>query len=142
MSESVRQRLNPPGTWFETILSAFVIFVALAFVVFLYLRTGTGHFGSYPLFVRLPSAAGLDVGNDVRVGGVKVGEISQLTLDPQNYSAIAQVSLRDDLLLPVDSIGKIGSTVMGDAYLVIVPGHATRTIGSGGTIGIIPSKHR
>ena len=135
MSKVKSLRLRPAGSWFETILSGLVILVAFAFLAFVYLRTGTGHLGSYPLFVRLPSASGLDVGNDVRVGGVKVGEVSRLSLNPQNYSVMALVSVRDDLHFPVDSVASVSSTVMGGVYLVIVPGHSARNVPSGGTIG-------
>src|SRR6516225_1466066 len=99
----IPQGLRPVGTWFETILSTLIILVAVAFLVFVYASTGTGHFGSYPLALRLPTAAGLDVGRDVRVGGVKVGSISRLSLDPVSYSAIVEIIVRDDLSLPVDS---------------------------------------
>ena len=96
------QGLRPAGNWFETIVSALVILVAAAFIVFVYAQTGTRHFGSYSLTLRMPSAAGLDVGKDVRVGGVKVGSISRLSLDRRDYSAVVDVDVRDDLLLPTD----------------------------------------
>jgi phospholipid/cholesterol/gamma-HCH transport system substrate-binding protein len=95
------------GNWFDTIISAFVIVLALAFLIFLYAQTGTGHFGSYSLTVRLPSAGGLEIGKDVRVGGVKVGSVSRLSLDPKTYSAVVEVSVRDDLLLPMDSTATV-----------------------------------
>jgi phospholipid/cholesterol/gamma-HCH transport system substrate-binding protein len=142
MAKIVSMRLRPSGTWFETILSGFVILVAVAFLAFVYVRTGTGHFGSYPLLVRLPSAAGLDVGKDVRVGGVKVGVVSRLTLDPHDYSVIALVSVRDDLHFPIDSVATVGSTIMGEVYLAIVPGHSARNAPSGGTIGEQPAMRR
>ena len=134
------QGLRPAGTWFETIVSALMIFVAVAFLVFTYARTGTGHIGSYPLTVRLPTAAGLDVGKDVRLGGVKVGSVSRLSLDPVSYSAIVEISMRDDLLLPVDLTATVSSTVLGEVYLVITPGHATRTVRPGATLGLLPAK--
>jgi phospholipid/cholesterol/gamma-HCH transport system substrate-binding protein len=128
------QGLRPAGNWFETIVSTLVILAALAFLVFVYAQTGTGHLGSYSLTLRMPTAAGLDVGRDVRVGGVKVGSISRLSLDPRSYSAVVGVDVRDDLLLPTDSTAAITSTPLGDFYLVINPGHAARKIPPGGTL--------
>ncbi|HUE65231.1 MAG TPA: MlaD family protein [Rhizomicrobium sp.] len=128
------QGLRPAGNLFETIVSALVILVALAFLVFVYKQTGTGHFGSYSLTLRMPSAAGLDVGKDVRVGGVKVGSISHLSLDRKDFSAIVQFDMRDDLLLPADSTAAITSTPLGDVYLVINPGHAVRKVSPGGVL--------
>ena len=136
----IPQGLRPAGTWFETVLSTLIILVAVAFLIFVYARTGTGHFGSYPLSLRLPTAAGLDVGKDVRVGGVKVGSVSRLSLDPVNYSAIVEISVRDDLSLPVDSTAAVSSTVLGEVYLVIAPGHSARTAGPGAILGRLPAK--
>jgi phospholipid/cholesterol/gamma-HCH transport system substrate-binding protein len=134
------QGSRPAGTWFETIISALIILVAVGFLVFVYARIGTGHLGSYPLAIRLPTAAGLDVGKDVRVGGVKVGSVSSLSLDPVSYFAIVEITVRDDLSLPVDSTAAISSTVLGEAYLAIAPGHSTLTAGPGAVLGQPPAK--
>ena len=131
-------RLQPAGNWFETIVSALVILVALVFLLFMYARTGTGHLGTYSLTLRMPSAAGLDIGKDVRVGGVKVGSVSGLSLDGRDYSALVEVAVRDDLLLPVDSTAAITVTPLGDVYLTISPGHAARTISPSGTLMAMP----
>ncbi len=138
----VQGRLQSAGNWFETIVSALVIVVALVFLAFLYGRTGTGHFGSYPVILRMPSATGLDVGKDVRVGGVKVGSVSRLSLDGTDYSAIVEVTVRDDLSLPVDSTASISTTPLGDVYLSITPGHAASTVAPGSTLMAVPAKPR
>ena len=128
------QGLRPAGNWFETIVGALVILVALVFMIFMYAQIGTHHLGSYSLVLRMPSAAGLDVGKDIRVGGVKVGSISHLALDPRDYSAIVEVDVRDDLHFSADSTATIASTPMGEVYLVINPGHGVRTVPPGGTL--------
>ncbi|HSS14244.1 MAG TPA: hypothetical protein VLL04_10140, partial [Rhizomicrobium sp.] len=48
-----------PGNVFETIISGLVIAVAVVFVGFIAMRTGTGHLGSYELRVRLADAGGV-----------------------------------------------------------------------------------
>ena len=58
-----------PGNVFETIISSLVIVVAILFVGFIVMRTGTGHLGSYDLQLRLADAGGVKVGSDVRLGG-------------------------------------------------------------------------
>src|ERR1019366_436721 len=72
---------------FETIVSALVIVVALAFLVFFYASTGTGRFRSYVLSARMADASGLDLNADVRVGGIKVGSVTGLTVMPKTYLA-------------------------------------------------------
>jgi phospholipid/cholesterol/gamma-HCH transport system substrate-binding protein len=123
------------GSLFETIISALVILIALFFLAYVYLRTSTGHLGSYDLMVRMPNAAGLDVGNDVLVGGVKVGSVISLSLDPVDYSALIDVRVRDDLSLSVDSTPSVASSVMGDVALAITPGHANHMVEPGGSLG-------
>jgi phospholipid/cholesterol/gamma-HCH transport system substrate-binding protein len=120
---------------FETIISALVILIALVFLGYVHLRTSTGHLGSYGLIVRMPNAAGLDAGNDVLVGGVKVGSVVGLSLDPVDYSALIEVRVRDDLSLSVDSTASVTSSVMGGASLAITPGRANRIVEPGGTLG-------
>jgi len=140
MASQTSPRLRLAGNWFETILSALVVVIAVAFTAFMYARTGTGHLGSYFLNLRMPSATGLDVGKDVRVGGVKVGAVSRLSLDGRDYSAIVQVSVRDDLFLPADSTAQVTVTPLGEVYLTINPGHATRSIPPGGMLIAVPTK--
>jgi len=123
---------------FETIISALVILIALVFLGYVNLRTSTGHLGSYDLMVRMPNAAGLDVGNDVLVGGVKVGSVIGLSLDPVDYSALIEIRIRDDLSLSVDSTPSVTSSVMGDVSLAIAPGRANRIVEPGGALGRPP----
>lgn len=122
------------GNMFETLLSAAVIAIALAFGGFMAWQTGTGHFGSYGLRARMDNAAGLRVGSDVRISGVKVGRISALALDAQR-KAVVTMQVRDDLALPVDSTAAVGASVMSDPALIITPGRARKKIPADGEIG-------
>ncbi len=123
-----------PGNVFETIVSGLVVVVAVAFLTFVYVRTGTGHIGSYAMHIRLADAGGLSVGSEVRLGGTKIGSVTGLSLDQSDFSAVVGVSIRDDLALPVDSQAAVSSSVFGDAYLAITPGHADVKIAPGGEL--------
>ncbi|HET7084533.1 MAG TPA: MlaD family protein [Rhizomicrobium sp.] len=122
------------GNIFETAVSALVILVAIAFLIFMSVRTGTGHLGSYPLRVRMGDASGLSVGSDVRLGGTKIGSITGLSLDQKGYKAVIEVKLRDDLALPVDSRAAVASSTLGGPYLAITPGHAAQNVPQGGEL--------
>jgi len=117
---------------FETIVSALVIAVALAFLVFIQIRTGTGRLGSYELRAKMPSADGLKLNADVRVGGIKVGSITGLDVASKDYSAIVAFQIRDDLFLPTDSVLSVTSPGLGDPYLTIQPGHSRNRVAPGG----------
>ena len=123
------------GNMFETIIAALMILLAIGFVVFFKLQVGTGHWGDYALRVSLADAAGLNLGSDVRVAGTKVGSVTGLSLEQPGYRAIAEISIRDDLFLPVDTTATVSSPALGDVYLSLRPGHSNQTIRKGGVIG-------
>lgn len=73
-----------------------VVVVALALIVFgyFYLR-GVG-LGADLYYLRLNGAANIAVGNDVRLQGVKVGEIHDVTLDPATQRPLLTLAVRRD----------------------------------------------
>ena len=123
------------GNVFETILSALVVVVAIGFLAFILVRTGTGHLGSYSLRIRVADASGLTVGSDVRLGGTKIGSITDLWLDKSDFSAVVKANIRDDLALPVDSRASVATSTLSNPYLSIAPGNAAKTVGPDGEIG-------
>jgi phospholipid/cholesterol/gamma-HCH transport system substrate-binding protein len=119
---------------FNTVLSATIIVVAVVFFGFILYRTGTGHMGSYHLVARMDNAAGLRVGTDVRISGVKIGRVAALSLDSARRAALVDIEVRDDLALPADSTVTVSSQMMSDVSLTITPGHAVPTIPPGGRV--------
>lgn len=70
----------------------------------------------------------LRTGAPVKIGGMKVGEVTQLTLqDNMNILIIARLSLNQPL--PIDSIMSVESTtISGDTYVSISRGLSLKTI--------------
>ena len=119
----------------ETLLGAVVVAVALGFLAFTYMRTGSGSLSGYEVLARLPKVDGLGIGTDVRVSGIKVGSISDLVLDPNNYLVTVHMNVRSDIKLPTDSSMMITSSgILGSSYLSITPGGDDKMIASGGYI--------
>jgi phospholipid/cholesterol/gamma-HCH transport system substrate-binding protein len=119
----------------EVLTGAAVILVALAFLGLTYLRTGTGSLSGYEVLAKLPKVDGLGIGTDVRISGIKVGSVTDLTLDPNNFLVTVHISIRDDIKLPTDSSMIItASGVLGSQYLSITPGGDEKTIAPGGMI--------
>jgi phospholipid/cholesterol/gamma-HCH transport system substrate-binding protein len=80
--------------------------------------------------VRLHHADGLKAGSDVRIGGVKVGDVSSLALE--HYIAVLHVRLRDDVKVPADSTLSISSDgLTPGSYLVISPGRSSTKLAPG-----------
>ena len=109
---------------FDSILAALMIVAAVWFLIFIHQRTGTGSFSAYEFSVRLPTAAGLIPGSDVRVAGMKVGTVATLDLEPKSYRALVRLRVRADLGLPLDSSIAIVTPMMGSSYLAITPGQS------------------
>jgi len=117
----------------EIIAGAGVLAVALGFAV--YAGQGSGLMWQpegYPLLASFRSAEGIAVGSDVRLAGVKVGTITDLTLNPQTFFADAKIEVRNDVLLPVDSAILISSEgLLGGNFVEILPGGALENLGPG-----------
>src|SRR3569833_621186 len=119
MSTRVMQQNNVA----ETLIGAVVIAVAVGFLAFAYLRTGSGSLSGYEINARLPKADGLSVGTDVRLAGIKIGTVTDLTLDPKSYLVTVHMSVRNDIMPPGDSsVLATQAGFLGGQYLSITPG--------------------
>ncbi len=107
----------------ETLIGAAVVAVAVLFVIFGYYRTGTGSLSGYELNAKLAKVDGLGIGTDVRLAGIKIGSVTDLTLDPKTYLATVHMSIREDVKIPTDSSVLVTSAgLLGSQYLSITPG--------------------
>lgn len=120
----------------EAIIGAGVVLVAGAFLVYLSQTTGFGGTsGDYALTAKFRSAEGLVVGADVRVAGVKVGSVTQMTLDPVTYLAETKLSVADGVEIPDDSLAAVASEgLLGGAFVQIEPGGSEFTYVAGDEI--------
>jgi phospholipid/cholesterol/gamma-HCH transport system substrate-binding protein len=119
----------------ETLIGALVVFVAIGFLVFAYTSTSSGSISGYELKARFSSADGITTGTDIRLHGVKVGTVSEVSLDPRTYAAIVHLSVRSDVAIPDDSSIKVTSAgLIGNSYLAIQPGGSAKMLASGGEI--------
>jgi phospholipid/cholesterol/gamma-HCH transport system substrate-binding protein len=121
---------------FEVLLSAAVILVAGGFLWFANSSTGGASFSDYELVADMANASGLTAGSsDVLLAGTKIGTVSELTLDPKTYRAIAHLRLRGDIQIPVDSALIISTALMSpQASLSIAPGRSGKMLPPGGVI--------
>tara|TARA_B100000902_G_C27099677_1_gene808173 strand:+ start:343 stop:792 length:450 start_codon:yes stop_codon:yes gene_type:complete len=108
----------------ETIFGAIVFGIAVIFAVF-FLRFSDISFGAgqYTLDAKFRSAEGITVGTDVRLAGVKIGSVSNLSLDPKTFHAIARLSIKPEYRMPDDSAAIISSEgLLGGNFVEILPG--------------------
>ena len=65
----------------------------------------------------------LTVGADVKTKGVKIGEVTEISLDRNSYMAIVISSLNYDLKIPLDSEFKIANNgFIGSPYIEVTMG--------------------
>jgi phospholipid/cholesterol/gamma-HCH transport system substrate-binding protein len=116
----------------EPILGALVLAAAVAFFFFAYDKAGERRFEGYALGARFSSVDGLQTGGDVRIAGVKVGQVTSIAIDPQTY--LAQVTLMVDpqVKVPVDSVASIATEgLLGGKYLGLIPGSSDEMLKPG-----------
>lgn len=109
----------------ETLIGAAVLAVAGGFLVYAAQTADIGGVGAgyYEVSAAFRKAEGLAVGADIRISGVKVGAVTGLRLDMDTYRAIAELSIKDDIRLPDDSVVKIASEgLLGGSFVAVDPG--------------------
>jgi phospholipid/cholesterol/gamma-HCH transport system substrate-binding protein len=117
----------------ETVMGAVVLAVAVLFVVFAYSSTSVSAVNGYELAARFNRVDGLTVGSDVRLGGIKIGTVTGLSLDTNTYQAVATLGIASDVALPADSSARILSEgLLGGSYVDIQPGGDEEMLPEGG----------
>jgi phospholipid/cholesterol/gamma-HCH transport system substrate-binding protein len=120
----------------EILAGAGVLAVAIGFLV--YANRDSGYVqtaGTYPLIASFRSVEGISVGSDIRMAGVKVGTITNLSLNPATFMADAQLQVRSDLALPDDSAIVISSEgLLGGNFVEILPGGSPDNLAPGAEI--------
>ena len=119
----------------EPILGALVLVAAVAFLVFAYNKAGQRTFTGYPLTARFSSIDGLTTGGDVRIGGVKIGQVTSITIDSESYLAMVKFSVAPEIKLPVDSVASISTEgLLGGKYVGLLPGSSDDMLKPGALI--------
>ena len=124
----------------ETVMGAVVLAVAGGFLYFAYSNGNVRPVEGYALTADFSNVAGINAGSDVRVGGIKVGVIEKLDLDPKTYQAVATMRVDDAVKLPKDSSAAIESSgLLGDKFVTLQPGGDEAMMNDGDRITITQS---
>ncbi len=119
----------------ETLMGGIVIIVAAAFLIFAYEGSQAHVEGGYKISADFNDASGIALGSDVRIGGVKVGIVSDLTLDTKTYEAVAILQIKNDTKVPKDSSAAIVSAgLLGEKYIALTPGSDDKMLADGGRL--------
>ena len=119
----------------ETVMGAIVLLAAVGFVALAYEAADVKGNGGYEIVAEFGSTGGQSVGDDVRISGIKVGQITAQQLDPITYVAKVSMAIEPTIQIPSDSSARItAASLLGGNYLELMPGAATDTLGAGAVI--------
>lgn len=120
------------------------LFVIAGFGALTYLSVSLGGLsykgpGGLVIYASFDEIGGLSPRSQVVIGGVKVGQVSEISLD-EYYRARVTLELNDNLEIPDDSSASILTQgVLGDQYIAIEPGGSEDLLKSGGEISYTQS---
>lgn len=119
---------------FETILGGIVIIIAAAFLVMAYQKGNVRTVDQgYDVIASFSNVDGLQVGTDVRVAGVKIGDLTSLDLDPTTYQAVGHLTIDNNVKIPDDTVAQITSEgLLGGKYIALEIGGSETMIAPGG----------
>ncbi|MDP1698021.1 MAG: outer membrane lipid asymmetry maintenance protein MlaD [Xanthomonadaceae bacterium] len=107
------------------------VFLLLAFITLMVLAISSTNGrlpviddAGYKVTARFSNISELRVRAPVKIGGVRVGEIADIQLDPQTFEAVVTLALRRSAgEIPNDSsAGVFTAGLLGDRYIGITPG--------------------
>lgn len=103
------------------------LLLALASLLVLAFASTNRQFGNggatYPLTARFTSLGQLRLQAPVRIGGVAVGRVAKINLDPTRFDAVVTLDIDKRYQLPADtSAGIFTSGLLGESYIGLQPG--------------------
>jgi phospholipid/cholesterol/gamma-HCH transport system substrate-binding protein len=112
-----------------------VVAIVLLVVGFNFLK-GSNIFSRPPvLYAKFADIGSLDKSNPVRINGLQVGTVYNLTQsDKEVDSIVVEIHLTRDILIPKNSVAYIDASILGSAYINIEKGDARAYYSEGDTV--------
>lgn len=124
---------------FEFVVGIFIVLGALAFSFLAIRVSGLSQFNHHPAYKI--TAAFTDVGDlkpraAVTIGGVTIGRVTTIILDPKAYRAVVTMEIeKTENKIPTDSTANIFTAgLIGANYISITPGFDSTYLQDGGEI--------
>ena len=120
---------------FEIIVGTFVLGCAIYFFFFSFNKSGISTAQTYKISAKFDNIDGIASGSDIKISGVKIGTVTDETIDPTTYQAVLQLSINRNIKLPEDSSIKVlSSGLLGGKYLAIEIGGEENMLKDGDSI--------
>lgn len=128
-----------PQRLIETLVGLFLLFAITALTVLAFKVSGlTSLFPtkSYVVSAAFDDIGGLKIRSPVKMGGVQIGQVYRIDLDPVTFKAIVRMRIEDKFAdIPDDSsAGIYTSGLLGDNYISITPMYSKNVLKNGSQI--------
>jgi phospholipid/cholesterol/gamma-HCH transport system substrate-binding protein len=97
------------------------------------LTQNIGHRNSYTLSAQFDNIGGLKVRAPVAIAGVRIGEVTNITLDPVTFRAVVNMNIdKKNNDLPIDTSASILTAgLLGANYISLTPGYQDALLKNG-----------
>ncbi len=128
-----------PQRTVETSVGLFLLAAIACLLVLAFKVSGLTSFfkqNAYVVTAQFDDIGQLKVRSAVKVGGVVVGEVSRIDLDPQTFKAVVSMRINDKINdIPDDSSAAILTAgLLGDNYIAITPMYSPSFLKQGSEI--------
>ncbi|MDR0406724.1 MAG: outer membrane lipid asymmetry maintenance protein MlaD [Holosporales bacterium] len=107
----------------ETFVGLLVLVVAGGFFHFAYTYSAREASSGYILSASFDQIGGINLGSDVKIGGVKIGTVSKITLAPETYLVAVEMQIDRKIQIPRDTTAAIVSEgLIGGKFISFTPG--------------------
>src|SRR5688572_29846906 len=113
-----------PQRLIETLVGLFLLLAIISLTVLAFKVSGLTNWfpqKSYAVIAEFDDIGGLKVQSPVKMGGVQIGQVTQISLNPITFKAIATLKIAESYNnIPDDSsAGIYTSGLLGDNYIAI-----------------------
>ncbi len=123
------------------------LFVAAGIVALFVLAIKMSNFSSfdngavYDITARFDNVGGLKERSPVSMGGVKIGQVSSISLDSQTYEAVVTLTINSQYAaLPLDTSASIFTAgLLGEQYIALEPGGEETSLKNGSELQLTQS---
>lgn len=96
--------------------------------------SGAASVGAYPVIATFNRVDGLFEGDEVRLGGIRVGTVGSQVLD-ENFRAVVTLNINSAMQLPSDSAAAIHTDgLFGSKFVVLEPGVEDTVLQAGDSV--------
>ncbi len=128
----------------EILVGAFVVMAIIAMVMLSLKVSNLASYGSsggnYEIQAQFENIGGLKERSPVSAGGVRVGKVSAIHYNNQEFTAVVTMQIEDGYQFPLDTAASILTAgLLGEQYIGLDPGGDEEFLADGGEIDITQS---